>query len=609
MLTSTSNRVPGKDTTDAGRLCVERPENERADTAASGTIHGTKLSAAKKKVNLLQATVVEPAKTAEVLGLSALAEALQEVPEETVSRCLEKQKKKFVKKGGQKTVRIEIYRTIVRQIDTSRVSEEDLNEVNGGLDASCMQRRDFAEMLKQKKYRRFCIGNNWQKLRKLLNDSGFESPYGLQTHPWQMALKGAAQLVNRFWCGKQSQILAKMAKSKFFARLSDKEQEYVRHLLADLRTEFFDVLEGKVPDIKKFKGIPFEKRRTICRRIRKVFNQVFGQLPVVRKFCSQDLDERCWRPEEIDGEQFVWLTTRNKGERACLPLKGHGHLKHGDARLVRTDEGLFFHLTVLARVRKLRNVPKAAEGKVYCRAYDQGVTELTMNDHGVSFGVGFGEYISRNAERLSRKHAGRQSVDAVYRKTGSKAKRRKIWKNNKGNKGWNKLTRKCKGALKTFVNTSINQMVRHDPADVWVFEKFGRSFTINKNWPVWVRRLMAMWGRGYTNERFTFKATTNGIRIARVAAAFSSQQCPSCLAFSRHNRNCNYFKCIDCGSRFHADQVGAVNMLRRLHSKKWKKRMSVRNACRAAINEYVERCAERGVTALPEIVNHIKKYE
>ncbi len=87
-----------------------------------------------------------------------------------------------------------------------------------------------------RKWRRYCIGNEYRKLRNQLV-AGFnagEKPvlvYGLQARQWKMALQQASSIVSNDWRLTQQRAKERIERSAWFGRLDDLERHYVRLLL------------------------------------------------------------------------------------------------------------------------------------------------------------------------------------------------------------------------------------------------------------------------------------------------------------------------------------------------------------------------------------------
>jgi IS605 OrfB family transposase len=78
----------------------------------------------------------------------------------------------------------------------------------------------------------------------------------------------------------------------------------------------------------------------------------------------------------------------------------------------------------------------------------------------------------------------------------------------------------------------------------------GRSF----------RKLLAPWTIRQVFTRIKQIAQQNRVRVVVVDPKYTSQKCPSCLTVSVENRKGEVFKCINCGHKQDADEVGAINI-------------------------------------------------
>ena len=145
---------------------------------------------------------------------------------------------------------------------------------------------------------------------------------------------------------------------------------------------------------------------------------------------------------------------------------------------------------------------------------------------------------------------------------------------------------------------ALNQMMEDGKTDVFIVEAFGQVFRmegISKK----VRNRLSRWVRGLIDERLAFKAAVHQVLVAKVPAAYSSQACPVCSHAERDNRQGDHFKCLHCGFVGHADRVGALNLLARIHDPFYK-RYTGKDAVRRHLREsYEEWCRRRNEVPKP----------
>jgi putative transposase len=69
-------------------------------------------------------------------------------------------------------------------------------------------------------------------------------------------------------------------------------------------------------------------------------------------------------------------------------------------------------------------------------------------------------------------------------------------------------------------------------------------------------------------KKIAQKCEELGIGLTKVNPAYTSQTCPNCSHRDKGNRNLEVFRCKSCGFTANADQVGAINILKRFQGAK-----------------------------------------
>lgn len=75
------------------------------------------------------------------------------------------------------------------------------------------------------------------------------------------------------------------------------------------------------------------------------------------------------------------------------------------------------------------------------------------------------------------------------------------------------------------------------------------------------RKLIAPWTVRQVFVRIAQLAQQNRVRVVAVDPRNTSRMCPTCRHCASENRKGEVFKCINCGHRQDADEVGALNVL------------------------------------------------
>ena len=509
-------------------------------------------------------------------------------------------------------------RTVIRMVDMTRLFAEDVAKLDELIIAFGRQEADFMQLLHQRPYRRYCRGNDYRKLRnqwvkqhaaakKAAKAAGQPVPplfpYGLQARQWKMALQAAANTMERYWRQIQTEVRRVLLQRQVWSQLNPAEQWFINSLLSELSDRFFDLLDGKTPAPKDamLKKGEIKRPGQLCDLLRQIVHEVQGSLPVHGASRSAWLDCDCWSPlkPDAEGNQRMNIMSLLPGKRVDLTLKGHGTLR-GTLMLVKKDGAFFIHVLQKIKAVKADEASAAAkpEGKLTARACDMGFSEVFTDDEGRRYGTELGEAITAYAKVQDAKLRERNQLQALAKNTTDGVKRRHLLKFNLGLKKWEDDRRRHRAQIENCVNRALNRMMEDGRTDVFIVEAFGRLFQmegISKK----VRNRLSRWVRGLIDERLAFKAAVHQVRVAKVPAAYSSQCCPACGFTDRENRHGDRFKCLHCGAEHQADQVGALNLLARIHDPFFG-RYTSKDAIRRHLREsYEEGCRQRGEVPRP----------
>ncbi len=493
-------------------------------------------------------------------------------------------------------------RTVIRVVDMTQLSEADVAGLDALIVASGRQMADFMQLLQKQETRRYCEGNKYRSLRNQFVQAKKVFPHGLQARQWKMMLQAAANVVERYWCLIQSEVRRTLTQRAIWSRLNAAEQWYVNSLLSRPGDRFFDLLDGKTvePTVAMRKKGEIKRPGQLGDLIRQIVHEVQGSLPAHGASRSTWLDCDCWKQLKPDaaGNQRLNIMSLVPGKRIELTLKGHGTLR-GTLILVKKEGAFFIHVLQKVKV-KHRQQDEAAksEGKLRAHAADMGYTEAYTDDEGRQYGTGLGQAITDYAKAQDAKLRERNQLLALAKNTTDGVKRRHILKFNLGMKKWEADRRRHRTQIENCVNRAINQMLEDKRTDVFIVEALGWVFRmegISKK----VRNRLSRWVRGLIDERLAFKTAAHQVRVAKVPAAFSSQCCPKCGYTDRENRDGDCFECRHCGAKLQADQVGALNLLARIHDpffSRYTRKDDIRKHLREC---YEEGCRRRGEVPLP----------
>lgn len=213
------------------------------------------------------------------------------------------------------------------------------------------------------------------------------------------------------------------------------------------------------------------------------------------------------------------------GKPIVIPFKGHkvinewldrgGRIVHGAS--VNKD---FAYLWIKVPDRE----PKPP-GEVL--AVDAGMNKLLVDSKGYHYGKDCRDVLNR-----------------VRRcKPGSKGKQRAI------------ATRRC------YMNRIVKQLPWDNISCIAHENLTGIKTGKRRNRGKSFRKLIAPWTIRQVFVRIKQLAQRNRVRVVAVDPRDTSRTCPACRHCANENRRAEMFKCVSCGHRQDADEVGALNIL------------------------------------------------
>ena len=467
------------------------------------------------------------------------------------------------------------YRTMVRAIEPRDI-ERHREEIEALLRAFGRQRQYFIDLLFRRQNRALCRGTEWRTIRNNYVAAQYQSDFGLQARHWKMALQASSATMSNYWRLAQTRALDKIRRKPWFAKLNRLEKSYVNRVLSSLSDDFFTVLEGRTPRVVEDAAHEkIESRKGLSHAVRRTVRQVMGRRPRHGDDVSVWFDSSCYSTKPCGGNVMVSLMSLKPGRRITLTIKGSVPV-NSTIRLVKKSDGrIDLHVQKKLTRKDVKPIggARSPQGRLTCRAFDLGFTEVAFDDEGRRFGVDFGTRLSRYAEYLDDVVQKRNTLQEIAKASG-KGKRRRMLRCNLGERKFERNKTRMRAAIKQTVNEALNRMLERSPAQVYVLENLTHRFVFDKKISKEMRSKLSKWTRGTIRQRVLFKTACAGVQVVFVPAAYSSQHCPRCGYTERKNRKGNVFHCKTCGYTAHADQNGAWNLLMRARDPAYKRFMS-----------------------------------
>ena len=406
----------------------------------------------------------------------------------------------------------------------------------------------------------FAAHKNERTRRDMLVKEKYISLYGVSGRMWKLAQKDAYETVVKDWAALAEEIkpligahqAGKDGKSPYGTIWTEGQLHYAYWLIYTPR-RMAELMSGRAPILKK---LPLEiaERKTVQNYLRRVIRRKRGRRPVVRLERSFALD-----PEMYDikttptATQVIAVTSLTPRRRIRIPLTGNTVIS-GNIRIVLDPDKQRVEIHYTAGVK----APVIQTDEV--AAVDAGLSEVFTDDEGNRYGMGLGQLIYDESDRILDKNRKRNKLYQLaekHERNGNIRKARNIRTFNLGKKKQNRQKRKNRIELERQINTALNSLMKKRQPSILVTEKLDiRGKAKSKK----MSRQVSLWPRGVLQERTEFKASAAGCRREQVNPAYTSQMCPVCWFVNGKNRNGDRFKCLHCGHVDVADGVAAQNL-------------------------------------------------
>jgi len=330
--------------------------------------------------------------------------------------------------------------------------------------------------------------------------------------------------------------LANTSKKKLLQELSFEYNQGVNQYLQVMALQNKYILTNQ--EVKELnKTLPEGLKQCAYNKAVKVWkswrrNKRKGELPEY-KGCI-DLDNRFIKVEKAKNTSFdywVRISTLTKGKRAVIPFKSYDYandywnswrLCNGGKIKIEDDEQIFLILTFDKETPEKKQIGKQI-------GIDIGIKKLMVDSDGNQYG--------REVEA---------KMDKIQRKQqGSKAFKRALLERNYY---INQVVKKLPfGSVSAMIMENIKGIKKNTRKEKRLRKEFRSKFQR------WVYSLLF--------SRINQLCELNGVHFLTVEPAYTSQACNKCGFVHKLNRNCEIFKCRNCGYKTDADYNASLNIL------------------------------------------------
>ena len=260
------------------------------------------------------------------------------------------------------------------------------------------------------------------------------------------------------------------------------------------------------------------------------------------------LDSGCYTWFERNGYGWLSVQGMERGKRIAIPLNTN-HPVTGTIRLIIKDKVEVHH------VIESEGRP-CGTGEI---GIDKGFTEAFVDSDGDIHGVGLGELIVKNSNKLKSVYQARSKLRAIAEKKPHKAKN--IIENNLGRKKLDSRKEHHECLLRDIAHKAANSVF--DKAECVAVEDLTSPIKSKINFGKNQQRRLSSWVKGLLAEALDNVSARRSASVVLVNAAYTSQTCSTCGALG--TRRGDAFYCIKCGVELHADHNAAKNVQSRLH--------------------------------------------
>ncbi|MBU5225175.1 transposase [Clostridium senegalense] len=386
------------------------------------------------------------------------------------------------------------------------------------------------------------IRNEWVK-------SEFAKQWKLPARYWKLALTEAMENIKSKWSNIKSKVKEQV---KVNGNLSDEDKHYINYIVK-FNSYYYKVLNYigfDIPKIFKKKNLNFKYLNNLIRRYTRKYK---GHIPYSKIGKTFSIDTGLYSYKN----NCINITSTTKGKRLSIGLTDNN--KYDKTMIVKIiDNRITINCPLKIKTRKNKNT--------YIIGIDKGYRCLFAVSSENFYGENLNNYLSKETERLNKVNAQRNRFWALYNQYLDKGyikKANKIKENNLGKVKYNHNKLKHDQTVKSYVNYSLNQLIKEEKPKEIVMENLD-FVNWNDKYPKSVKRKLSRWIKGYIRERLEYKCDFYSIKYTYINSAYTSKICNICGSFGR--RDGDMFICPKC-NKFHADINASKNILNRKYDK------------------------------------------
>ena len=404
-------------------------------------------------------------------------------------------------------------------------------------------------------------------LRPKIVGSNVVKELGLPARIWKLALDEAVSELKSLWSNTKNAVRTAVCQNE---HLSEEERHYVMYVLCwnSILENILCFRKHDVPD--EFKSL---NTKHLDRLIHRYLRKYRGSVPYRKKERSVMLDSGTYRQKG----NVIYVSSLEKKKRIAIPLKSDIKVT-GNIRLVLREDGA----VEIHRCIKEKALENKSETEI---GVDKGYSCMIATNTEHLYGEGLGKMLTKESDRLADKNAKRNQYYAMVktlRENGENEKADRIEKNNLGKIKYNRQKQRSESTIKSYINHEMKRFYDLEKPKEVVEENLDFLYTKDDRGKKYNRR-MSSWCKGVIKESLERNAEKRSVKITKVNAAYTSQQCSCCGNLGE--RKGKVFTCPHCGTKMDADINAAKNIL----SRKWDTEITIYTHYRKVKDILVER--------------------
>jgi IS605 OrfB family transposase len=378
---------------------------------------------------------------------------------------------------------------------------------------------------------------------------------GLQARQWKMALDEVFYTMSGYTEVWKKVVIQDIKKNE---KITEIEQHYLFYILC-FHSLIYDICKDHPIKVEKEFSITEERKLYLNKYLHNLIRKRMGRRPLSKSLtftidpCMYDVKK------DKKGKTWISITSLIPNKRVKLQLtddhKINGNLT---VKILKTRIEIIECEDVMCK----RAQDNISENVI---AFDKGITNLINSSSEKKYGRNFGKSMNEFSDRRKDKGVKRNRLDLIKEKhilKGKLKKVRNIMKFNLGHIKYDKITEIERKELERQINEALNNFLKCENIHTLVVE--------NLNFCSWKKyltkdqkRRFSAWLKGYLRERIEYKCQQNGVLLAEINAAYTSQTCPFCGYVHSDNRMGSKFHCLSCGREGDADYFASLNILSR----------------------------------------------